>query len=632
MGKAVPYRLLGFDSSLDLAIDMPDVVEVVELQSGDKILHGIPDESTKDLAGVIRSQMTNFSGFNFTTGRVLSRVRGEDLEKVTKSHPGALPVSDYTKKKLKELIRQNIFGGDEEGISFHEFRERFLAEAGHPLDIELWGYSGMIDFITLGVPDILELDLDLKGVWKVVPVGNLGTQPEHDREGELVIKLRKELVNILENNPYGLSVKKLLEYKKNLLDPANCDKLLEVALMSPDICFVDKFQSELTILPAGFSYGKSKPNFPLHRLGDLKTQIWDLIWPLKEKVALATLERALQGLNARLPNPAEFNCETFLEVLLLMPDVIKVSRNKEGTFMIQPRREGDTEQEDEDEVVTTLDIAQFPDDLLLNLRRVLAEYPGGVRGRELDLHYKRITGQELRCAGYTNTNTLLRDLSGRQGFTYEGDRFSSSCDVLMLPVLRLPDLPSGWVEITKEEGSSSVLVVSQKISQEIWNLERDMEEFYLDPSNTRRLRLPARDCVVGQTVAALYQDSAIYRARILHTMKDRGGRDLAKVLYVDHGWTALLPRSALFRLDRVFSRVPQQVVSVNLTEQDHAEGLCWLDNTKEAARIVMAEWVEVEEITRGKPAGKKGETELMNTKTLLTKLILDMIIKNTRSQ
>ena len=175
--------------------------------------------------------------------------------------------------------------------------------------------------------------------------------------------------------------------------------------------------------------------------------------------------------------------------------------------MIQPRREGETEQEEEqgEEAVTTRDILQFPEDLLLNLRRVLAEFPGGVRGQEVEQHYRRITGQDLTCPGYTNTSTLLRDLSGRQGFTYDGKRFSSSCDVLMLPLLRLADLPSGWVEIIKEDGSSSALVVSQKVSLEIWDLESDMEEFYLDPSNTRRERLPARDCVVGQTVAAPYQ-------------------------------------------------------------------------------------------------------------------------------
>ena len=92
---------------------------------------------------------------------------------------------------MKELIGL-VFTGDKEGIGFQEFRERFLAEVGHPLDIELWGYLGMKDFIMFGVPDILELDLDLNGVWKIVPVGNQGqaNQSRHDGEGELVTPAR----------------------------------------------------------------------------------------------------------------------------------------------------------------------------------------------------------------------------------------------------------------------------------------------------------------------------------------------------------------------------------------------------------------------------------------------------------
>ena len=286
------------------------------------------------------------------------------------------------------------------------------------------------------------------------------------------------------------------------------------------------------------------------------------------------------------------------------------------------------EEEEEEVVVTTRDIGQFPEDLLLNLRRVLAEYPGGVRGQEVEQHYRRITGQDLTCPGYTNTNTLLRDLSGRQGFTYDGKRFSSSCDVLMLPLLRLADLPSGWVEIIKADGSNSALVVSQQVSLEIWELESDMEEFYLEPANCRRLRLSGRDCVVGQTVAALYQDCGLYRARILQTRQE-GGRGLAKVLYLDHGWTALLPQSALFRLEPVFSRVPQQVVSIPPSQhQDEAGGLYWLDNSKEDVRIVRAEEVEGEEeieIKTGKPAGKRGETEFLQ-------FVLGLIINKTKTQ
>ena len=116
----------------------------------------------------------------------------------------------------------------------------------------------------------------------------------------------------------------------------------------------------------------------------------------------------------------------------------------------------------------------------------------------------------------------------------------------------------------------------------------------------------------------------MYRARVLASLTDREGRGLVKVLYLDHGWTALLSQSSLFRLDRVFCRVPQQVVTVPRTDLDQAQGLCWLDNTKEDARIVMAE--EVEEISRGKPV--RVETKI--TKSLVINFVLGLIVKKTK--
>ena len=106
--------------------------------------------------------------------------------------------------------------------------------------------------------------------------------------------------------------------------------------------------------------------FPF-RLGDLKAEIRDLVSLLRQEVPLTGLQRALEGHNS-LPTPADFDCETFLEVLLLMPDVLKVSRSQDGSFiMIQLRREGETEQEEEEEEVTW----------------VLPEFSGGVRGGEV---------------------------------------------------------------------------------------------------------------------------------------------------------------------------------------------------------------------------------------------------------
>ena len=99
------------------------------------------------------------------------------------------------------------------------------------------------------------------------------------------------------------------------------------------------------------------------------------------------------------------------------------------------------------------------------------------------------------------------------------------------------------------------------ISRALWQLEKEMEEFYLQPSNVSRLGLAAGECVVGQTVVAVTSSSALHRARILETLPG-----LVTVLYVDRGDQALLSLSALLRLAPQFYRVPEQVVRLQRSE------------------------------------------------------------------
>ena len=543
IGKKVPFKLMGFSSTLELVSSLPDVVEVIELEDGQKILHGVPDEKTQEMAGVVRSQMTNFAGFNYRSGQVLSRVRGGDVEKIMKSHPGTLEVSDYLKRKLKEVIEGL---GDQKSLTFQEFRETFEIEVGHPLELEPLGFQGMVDFIAFGVPDLLELDLSDDGMWRVVPVGCQAAQSPQVSGDQSAVDLRKELKAILEKNPFGISGSKLKSYKRY-----NSDQLLEIALVSPDICLVDKFKSELTILPASFTYGKSKPTFPLHRLADLKTEVQRLVAPLKEKVSIKALERALLGSYGRLPDPVELGCETFLDILLLMPDICRVSRAKDGSLMVQPGRAGDGEGQ-----ISAQDIPDFPPELLLKLRRVLNDYPGGLK--QVEQQYRRITGEDLLCPGYTDPKSLLRDLNGRQGFIWDGVKLTSSCNVRLLSVLRGEDIPSGWVEVIHQDTSGTVQIVAKRLNPQVWDLEKEMEEFYLSASATERARFRLRpeECVVGQTAASILRSSALHRVRILETFPRLG---LVKVLSTDHGTRVLVSQSALLRLQPQFCRVPEQV-------------------------------------------------------------------------
>ena len=50
MGKYVPYKALGFQSTYDLVLSCPEVVEMQQLASGHILLLAVPDEKTGHMA------------------------------------------------------------------------------------------------------------------------------------------------------------------------------------------------------------------------------------------------------------------------------------------------------------------------------------------------------------------------------------------------------------------------------------------------------------------------------------------------------------------------------------------------------------------------------------------------------
>ena len=74
MGKQVPYKMLGYNSSYDLVINIPDVVHVTQLNGGQTLLLAVPDKTTEHIAKMIGNQRANRDGFNYRTGEVLASV------------------------------------------------------------------------------------------------------------------------------------------------------------------------------------------------------------------------------------------------------------------------------------------------------------------------------------------------------------------------------------------------------------------------------------------------------------------------------------------------------------------------------------------------------------------------------
>uniref|UniRef100_A0A8C3WYA1 Tudor domain-containing protein 5 n=1 Tax=Catagonus wagneri TaxID=51154 RepID=A0A8C3WYA1_9CETA len=59
VGNHLPLRILGYRSTMELVLDMPDVVSVCPCGDGSVILKAIPDESTKGIANLVAKQRSN---------------------------------------------------------------------------------------------------------------------------------------------------------------------------------------------------------------------------------------------------------------------------------------------------------------------------------------------------------------------------------------------------------------------------------------------------------------------------------------------------------------------------------------------------------------------------------------------
>ncbi|XP_069497575.1 tudor domain-containing protein 5 [Ambystoma mexicanum] len=64
IGSRLPLRNLGYRSTMDMVVDMPDVVSICPSGDGSIVLKGIPDEATKRIANLVARQKTSSKSRN----------------------------------------------------------------------------------------------------------------------------------------------------------------------------------------------------------------------------------------------------------------------------------------------------------------------------------------------------------------------------------------------------------------------------------------------------------------------------------------------------------------------------------------------------------------------------------------
>ena len=468
---------------------------------------------------------------------------------------------------VREIIAAKSI--DETGLSFPEFRQIFEQRSGRPLIIEELGFLCWEQFISHGLSNLLEIHLLSTREWIIYPLGSGVPKLLEARDIDEKFEVSRESLKALfKVHPYGVSMETWLSQFPPMADfSVSRESLLCVALQSPEVCIVDSSQPELSILPADYKFFSESYYFPLHRLATPKKNIQWLVESFNEMVPVSRLQqRYLECFGP--PDLSQLHLNSFFELCALMPDIctLYTSKHSSSPPMIESKTASDMKEKQKATRKNVRKVHQkFPEELLYNLRRLAGMVPHSqLSTQHLESQYKDKIGVPLnyKALGYRRVLDLLRALDGNQGFRFDGKRLLSNCQVQMLPVTRAEELPPGLVRVVDIQTCNTLRIIS--MSREnlatIWRLELQMERFYCERP---QLSLAWSDCVAGHSVAALSQDGGLYRARILYHYPDtRPG--LLKLLYVDHGWTALVTLSRVLKLVPKFTRIPEQAVKVTL--------------------------------------------------------------------
>ena len=219
--------------------------------------------------------------------------------------------------------------------------------------------------------------------------------------------------------------------------------------------------------------------------------MWKILQSLSTGVALSVFMKGYEGYYGSL-NLGDLQCGDMVEVCRLMPDVCTLQR--EGgqhtiRMAISSSAQGIVTQSGKDLVLSKQSAGNsVPARLLENIRRVLIRNPGGVNLSDFHVKYLDTFGHnlELMKSGYASLKSMLRSLDG--SFLKYDSTFSD-------PIISLVSLPRpvevtileqecllqvAWVNVVKVVSLDLVYLQLDRMMDNVWKLEKEMEKFYTD--------------------------------------------------------------------------------------------------------------------------------------------------------
>ncbi|KAM7336105.1 hypothetical protein ACRRTK_004598 [Alexandromys fortis] len=177
VGNHLPLRILGYQSTMELVLDMPDVVCVCPCGDGTVILKAIPDESTKGIASLVAKQRRSHKVRNsiqkgrtsICSGRVPYRGRV----------PPILPA--FVKSELKDLLAFSP-------VLLSDFEKAFARRFGRSFQYMQYGFLSMFEVLS-AASDVISVEQTRAGSLLTLkksapgekqrgwPAGKIFTQP-----------------------------------------------------------------------------------------------------------------------------------------------------------------------------------------------------------------------------------------------------------------------------------------------------------------------------------------------------------------------------------------------------------------------------------------------------------------------
>ncbi|KAJ6657360.1 hypothetical protein lerEdw1_002527 [Lerista edwardsae] len=193
MGEPLPFRALGYQTIMELLVDMPDVVKICRSADGSVNLKAIADESTKGIASLVARQKNKpkaqlFKGRSSGGGGSVFRSHLPQVPRISLPRRGRVPptLPVVVKNELKELLTSSP-------VLLSDFDKAFIQHFGRTFEFVRYGFYSMREVLN-AASDIITVQQTRAGSLltlkkrpslkrpEKLPKGNMMSKPDKTRQ------------------------------------------------------------------------------------------------------------------------------------------------------------------------------------------------------------------------------------------------------------------------------------------------------------------------------------------------------------------------------------------------------------------------------------------------------------------